>query len=343
LRFLIALASLAALAAGQVQPGVDRVIFDTDCAYFNDDGAALVMLLQKPDRVNILGLTVVPGNLWPLEGAEDMFRILDVMKKGAIPLYLGAGAPLVHTRVMAEKENHDWGPIEYLGMFGQDPPEKKQKTARRASHRSAVDFLTETIDREPGEVTLLAIGPMTNIAIALRMRPDLETKIKRIVFMGGAVHVPNYDKRAAEFNFWFDPEAASIVLHSAIKEKIMFGLDICNHAQINKTHYDQIVSAKTPVTELFKEDMAKRFKQNPDYKTYIWDCLAAAYLLDQSFVTKRETAYLDVDTTFGANYGAVKPLDRAIAPDATPVEVMLDLDFPKFFALYKSLLTQPVQ
>ena len=60
-------------------------------------------------------------------------------------------------------------------------------------------------------------------------------------------------------------------------------------------------------------------------------------------MTKHESAYLDVDTTFGKNYGAVKPLDRTIAPDATPVEVMLDLDFAKFFALYKDLLTQPLQ
>ncbi|HML15969.1 MAG TPA: nucleoside hydrolase [Bryobacteraceae bacterium] len=343
MRLLTWLTLVASLAAAQGPSGPDRVIFDTDCAFFNDDGAALAMLLEKPDKVNVLGLTVVPGNLWPLQGAEDMFRILDVMKRGAIPLYLGAATPLVHTRAMAEKENHDWGPIPYLGMFGQDPPEKKQKTARRASHRSAVDFLIDTIDREPGEVTLLAIGPMTNIAIALRMRPDLETKIKRIVFMGGAVHVPNYDQRAAEFNFWFDPEAASIVLRSAIKEKIMFGLDICNHARINKTHFDQIVAAKTPVTELYKEDLGKRFKEHPDLQTYIWDCLAAGYLLDPSFVTKHETAYLDVDTAFGKNYGAVKPLDRALAPDATPVEVMLDLDFAKFFALYKDLLTQPLE
>lgn len=343
MRLPIAIALFAALAAAQTQDSADRVIFDTDCAYFNDDGAALVMLLQRPEKVNVLGLTIVPGNLWPLQGAEDMFRVLDIMRKGAIPLHLGAEAPLIHTRVMAEKENHDWGPIEYLGAFGQALPDKKQKVARRASHRSAVDFLIDTIDREPGEVTLLAIGPMTNVAIALRMRPDLETKIKRIVFMGGAVHVPNYDKRAAEFNFWFDPEAASIVLRSAIKEKIMFGLDICNHARIDKANYDQIVAIKTPVTELYKEDMGKRFKKDPAAQTYIWDCLAAGYLLDPSFVTKHETAYLDVNTTFGKDYGAVEPLDRSLAPDATPVEVMLDLDFAKFFTLYETLLTQPPQ
>ena len=87
--------------------------------------------------------------------------------------------------------------------------------------------------------------------------------------------------------------------------------------------------------------MGKSFKK-PDAHSYVWDCLAAAYLLDPKFVTKRETAYLDVDTTFGKNYGAVIPLDRSLAPQATAVEVMLDLNFERFFALYKTLLTAPV-
>src|SRR5262249_32142380 len=154
----------------------------------------------------------------------------------------------------------------------------------------------------------------------------------RIVFMGGTVHERNYDGRAAEFNFWFDPEAAQIVLRSAIAQKSMFGLDICNRAKLDKPLYDQIVAVKTPVTVLFHEDLGKQFSK-PNASTYIWDCLAAAYLLDSSFVTKRETALLDVDTAFGKNYGAVIPLDKSLAPDATPVEVMLDLDSPKFFGM----------
>ena len=183
---------------------------------------------------------------------------------------------------------------------------------------------------------------MTNIAILLRLRPDLETKIRRLVFMGGGVHVNALatDKRAAEFNFWFDPEAAQIVLRSAIPEKVMIGLDLCEHAHLDKAHFDQIVAAKTPVTELYRRDLEKRFQKDPGARLGIWDCLAAAYVIDQKWVTKRESAYLDVDTEFGKNYGAVKPLDKSIAPDATPVVVLLDMDFEKFFALYKELLTR---
>src|SRR6266404_3099000 len=299
------------------------------------------MLLQRPRQVDVLGLTLVPGNLWPAEGSGYMFRILELMKRPEIPMHWGAQMPLIHTRAMAQKENREWGPIGFLGAFAGDPP--REAHPPKMARRHAVDFLIDTIDQSSGQVTVLAIGPMTNLAMALRLRPDLEKKIRRLVFMGGSVHVRNpKDGRAAEFNFWFDPEAAQIVLRSAIAKKIMFGLDICNRAPIRKTHFDQIVAVKTPVTELFREDMGNRypgFYKKPDAQSYICDCLAAGYLLDPGFVTKRETAYLDVDTVFGKNCGAVIPLDRTLAPKATAVEVMLDLDFARFFGLYKRLLT----
>ncbi len=327
------------LAAG-LCAAQERIIFDTDSAIFNDDGAALVMVLQKPEQIDTLGVTLVPGNLWPSQGAEYMLRVLDLMKKSAVPMFMGARAPLVHTRAMAEKEKRDWGPIEYMGAFGGPEKPGKSTVQRRLSRKHAVDFMIDMISQSPAPVTVLAIGPMTNLAMTLRLRPDLEKKIGRLVFMGGTVHGRNYDGRAAEFNFWFDPEAAQIVLRSGIPQKIMFGLDICNRATLDKAGYDAIASVKTPVTALFREDLGKQFAKDPNASTHIWDCLAAGYLIDPTFVTKRETAYLDVDTAFGKNYGAVIPLDRSMAPDATPVEVMLDLDFPKFFEMYKTLLTK---
>lgn len=336
MRFLLLFFAALAIAYAQPEP----VIVDTDCAIFNDDGAALAMVLQDPDKSEVLGITLVPGNLWPSEGAEYMFRVIDALRRPGIPLHFGARAPLLHTAEMAQKENREWGPIEYMGAFAEDQPEPKKNIEHRASHKNAVDYIVDTILQEPGPVTFLELGPMTNLAIALRLHPEIAPKIKRLVFMGGAVHARGTDGRAAEFNFWFDPEAASIVLRSAIAQKIMIGLDICDHAQLDKAHYGQIVAKKTPITELYRDDIGKRFKKNPEGKFFIWDCIAAAYLSDSSFVTKKESAYLDVNTTFGKDYGAVIPLDRALSPDATPVQVMLDLDFPKFFEIYKTLLTK---
>jgi inosine-uridine nucleoside N-ribohydrolase len=135
--------------------------------------------------------------------------------------------------------------------------------------------------------------------------------------MGGAVHVPGNSTKKAEFNFWFDPEAAQIVFRSAIPKKIMFGLDATNHAPIRKPDYDQIVATKTPITDLYAEDMGNRFpgfNKNPDAVTYMWDALVSAYLLDPSIVTATQSRYLDVDARFGPAYGAVTALDRTLAP-----------------------------
>ena len=109
----------------------------------------------------------------------------------------------------------------------------------------------------------------------------------------------------AEFNFWFDPEAAQAVLRSRIPEKVMFPLDICNRAVLNNARFAEIIAAKTPLTERYKEDYGMRypgFLKNPNATGFLWDELAAAWLLDTGFVTKSETSWLDIDTRFGKTY-----------------------------------------
>ena len=337
------------LAAGVWAAGRDTVLFDTDSGLFGDDGAALTMLLRSPSQVTIPGITVVPGNVWPAQGAEYMLHILDLLKHPLMPVFTGAETPLLHTAAMAHESERRWGKLEFMGAFAEDPKEVKPAPGARLSERrphreGAVEFLISEIERHPGETTILAIGPMTNIALALRLRPEIETRIKRIVFMGGNIGVPGNASAGAEFNFWFDPEAARIVMRSRIPQKVMFGLDICNTAPIRKQEFDQIVAVHTPITDLFREDLGNRypgFLHNPGATGYLWDSLAAAYLLDPGFVTRSETRYLDVLTAWGRFYGSTVPLDRRTAPDATPVTVMLALDFPRVFALYKDKLTRP--
>jgi len=330
--------------------GRDLVLFDTDSCVFCDDGAALVMLLRSPEQVLVSGITVVPGNVWPAQGAEYMFHLLDLLKHPQLPVYTGAQGPLINTAAMAQEFARRWPGVTYSGAFALKPEVVKPTpgahlTRRAPHHEAAVEFLIGEIERHPGEVTILALGPMTNIALALRMKPEIETRIKRIVFMGGNLNVGGNASTSAEFNFWFDPEAARIVLRSRIPQKIMFGLDICNTAPIHKAEFDQIAAAGTPITDLFKEDLGTRypgFLKNPNATGYLWDSLAAAYLLDPSFVTRSESHYLDVTTVWNKYYGATVPMDRdrRVAPDATPVTVMMELDFKKVFALYKDKLTR---
>jgi inosine-uridine nucleoside N-ribohydrolase len=162
--------------------------------------------------------------------------------------------------------------------------------------------------------------------------------------MGGNVKAPGNASPAAEFNFWFDPEAARIVLRSRIPQKVMFALDICNTAPLRKAEFDQIANSRTAIGGLYREDLGNRypgFLRKPDAIAYMWDSLAAAYLLDPGFVTKADVRYLDVFTVWNKFYGSTVPLDRRLAPEATPVTFMLELDFKRVFGLYKDKLTKP--
>lgn len=348
-RMVLAVLVLAMLSLPAMSVAArETVIIDTDSGLFGDDGAAVTMLLRSPEQVAVPGITIVPGNVWSGQGAEYMLHILDLLKQPQVPLYLGAEAPLLHTAAMAREYGRRWGATEFIGAFATDPGEIKpapgaKLSAHRPHRESATAFLISEIERHPGEVTILAIGPMTNIALALRLKPEIETKIKRIVFMGGNIKVAGNASPAAEFNFFFDPEAARIVLRSRIPQKVMFGLDICNTAPIRKAEFDQVIAVRTPLTDLVREDLGNRypgFFKHPEGKAYMWDSLAAAYLLDPGFVTKSETRYLDVMSAWGKFYGSTVPLDRRVAPEATPVLVALELNYHRVFELYKDKLTR---
>jgi len=310
----------------------DRMVFDTDCGFFGDDGSALVMVLRSSDKVQVDAITTVSGNVWAAESPGYVKEILALLGHPEMRPEVGAQMPLIHTPALAKLEE----PLEFQGAFS------RAEQIAPPVRVTAIAALRDAIERHPGHMTILALGPMTNVAMLLRLHPDLETKIQRIVFMGGNVHVGGNASPAAEFNFWFDPEAAQVVLRSRIPEKVMFPLDICNRAVLTMARFDEIVAVKTPITERYRKDYGERypgFLTNPQATGYLWDELAAAWLLDTGFVTKSETTYLDIDTRFGKTYGATISLDRKLAPEATPVRVMLDLDFPHVWGLYKRLLT----
>ena len=323
-----------------------RLIFDSDSAVFNDDAAALAMLLQRRDVVEILGVTLVAGNHTVPQGSEHMLHLLELTGATDIPLYLGADAPLVNTPARAARQEAQWGPISFKGAFDAGPevlpPHGGRVAATRPQPTHAVPFIIDTIEQYPDEVTLVVVGPMTNLAMAFRRRPDLAEHVKSLVFMGGNARVPGNVTPAAEFNIWFDPEAAAAVLASPIPRIVMFGLDITNHAPIRKTQFESIVEVDTPLTRLMRHDMGPRFERDESATYYVWDCITAAWLVDPSVVTVSERLPIEVDTTFGPSYGGTRVAEEASA-DGRLVEVMLDLDVEKFYRMYKGLLTRPLE
>lgn len=313
-------------------PACPQILLDTDSGFFGDDGVALTMLLRSDRAEELRGITVVSGNVWAREGVGYMARTAKLLGAGGIPVLAGSEAPLLHTAGMRAKESA----VGYDGAFGMPLPATEVPGG-------GVEFLIRTVEANPGRVAILAIGPLTNIAMALRMRPDIATKIATVVILGGNIHVPGNATPKAEFNFWFDPEAAQVVMRSAISNKILFPLDVCNTAKLARATFDRVVAVRTPITDLYREDFGNRypgFLKDPKVESFLWDELAAAAVADPSVVTGSERALLDVETTFGSAYGAVHPLDKSLAPDATPVTVVTKIDMPRVLDRYVAALTR---
>ena len=304
---------------------------DTDCGFFGDDGAALVLIARSPQPFRLAGVSTVSGNVWGRSAFAYTGEILRLLGRPQTPLFLGAERPLVHTAEMSKRE----GKLQFAGAFALPEPPRAAVSSR------AVEAFIDAVERAPGQFTVLALGPLTNLALAFRLRPGLDARIRRLVVMGGNVRVPGNVTAAAEFNFWFDPEAAQAVLRSRIPEKVLVALDLSNQAVVRKSHFDEIVAMATPITARYREDAGHRwpgFLTDPAATGFLWDELAAAWLVDPSIVTAEETLYLDVVGEFGPRYGAVVPLDRAQDPRATPVRFLRTLDFPRLWKLYKSLM-----
>jgi inosine-uridine nucleoside N-ribohydrolase len=299
------------------------LIIDTDPTAFSDDNAALVMCFRG--GANVSGVTTVSGNCWAQDGLRHARKTVQLLGR-RVPVHMGAIDPRKHTALKAKQQ----GPVEFYGAFGTPRPRSRKSTA--------FDFLVQKLEASEG-VDILAIGPLTNIAMLVEKRPDLAARIRRLIIMGGNVYVPGNATRSAEFNFWFDPEAAAIVLRSSIPHKLLFGLDICNQVVVGRDVFDRIVQRRTPVTRLYEASFGHDFPgfyRKPDAKAYLWDELAAAYVLDPAVVKKSEKRYLDVVTDFGPEYGKVIVHDRM--EGSTKVEIMLEADAQRALDLYVSLL-----
>ncbi|MEC5325152.1 nucleoside hydrolase [Aurantimonas sp. A3-2-R12] len=181
----------------------EKVIFDTDPG--QDDAVAILTALASPDEIDILGIVTVAGNIPLHHTTRNALRLLQLAGRTEVPVHAGCERPMLRNLVTAE---HVHGPT---GLDGPDLPEPT--LAARDAH--GVDFLIETIRAHPpGTIRLLALGPLTNVAIAMTKAPDIAARLKDIVLMGGGCFEAGNITPAAEFNIFVDPEAAAIVFAS---------------------------------------------------------------------------------------------------------------------------------
>jgi purine nucleosidase len=328
-----------------------KVIIDQDAAGpAGTDQQSILLLVQSP-AVEVLGITVVTGDMWLTEEVAHTLRMLELIERTDIPVVPGAEYPLVRSKEETEQWEQRFGAVAWLGAWTLrryhapkelgDFPEGKPTTM--PADEDAAHFLVRMVRKYPGQITIYEGGPMTNLALAISIDPDFPRLAKELVFMGASLNPQTSDPEFAnmprhEFNLWFDPEAAHIVLRAPWKRIVCTPVDISLKTSMTAEFLSTIKSSTSPAARYLGKYTELRGGFN-----YLWDELAAAAWIDPSLITKRETRLMDVDLGRGAGYGNVLTWDERDKPklEAQPVEIQVDLDTARFYKLMADLLTAP--
>ncbi len=350
-RIAVAVA-LCLLAASLVLPyrsaqaqAREKVLLDTDMVEAFDDGIAMLLLASAPN-VELLGVTTLSGNSWVETGTANALRQLEEAGLARIPVAKGLECPLRpnrHELFKLERRLVGRGHDYWVGSFGLERPASWQaayeaaygaKPAVKPVDRHAVNFIIDTVRANPGQVTIAAIGPCGNLALALRMAPDIAPLIRRVVYMGGAFFQQGNTTPAAEFNWYFDPEAARIAVRSPLKEQIVLGLDVCEKVAFRREHYDRLLKtlAGHPMGRMLRSTfVGQSFEKNPDFTHFVWDVLVAAVIIDPTLITEETTQFIDVNDQPGLSYGQSLAYAEDAPQGAQKARIVKTVDVPRFW------------
>ena len=265
--------------------GPYRVVIDTDPGV--DDALALLLAMRSPE-LKIEAITPVAGNV-PLDlTLPNALRMVEIAGRTDIPVAAGARSPLVRrlvTATYAHGEN---------GLGGAVFPDPKTKPVATP----AAEMIQQIVRRYPSEVTLITIGPLTNVATALNSDPDLASMVRALVMMGGSLSGGNITP-AAEFNVYVDPEAARIIFQSGIPIT-MVGLDVTRKTSLTEEHVRTLEAARNPVSQAAAKIGRNAINRNRERGFLVGpnmhDSLAVAGFLDLA-ILKLQDYYVDVETT----------------------------------------------
>ncbi len=274
-----------------------KIIIDTDPGV--DDLLATLLALASPE-VEVIGLTTVFGNVDADLTTANALAILEVAGRTGIPVARGASGPLVGAF------NGGVPHIHGVSGLGDNPTSRPATTVIPLD---AADFIVRQVEAAPGEVTLFAIGPLTNIAEAARRDPDLPFRVHELVIMGGNAYVPGNLTPTAEANIFQDPEAAASVLNLGWP-MTMVGLDVTDQVTLTPEQIDRIGAGSTPLDHMLTAAMAgyQRFHETaiPGYRGLCpHDATALCWLL-QPDLFEAVSRTIRVETT-GANRGKTWP------------------------------------
>ncbi len=291
-----------------------KLIIDTDPGH--DDALAILMTLLS-DQFDVLAITTVAGNATIKKVTRNAQAILDLIGSHA-PVFSGIDKPLKRKLVTAVVHGES-------GLAGFDTTNTDYKVTKNAPEK-----IVELVKANPGEVTILALGPLSNIARAIQLDSQFSSKVKQLVIMGGAIDVPGNKNRVAEFNFFVDPEAANLVFKSKIP-KVLVPLDACNEIVLQvedfqKVENDNLKSILIPMMEHF---IAGLTSDEGTTGILVYDALAAYYLLNPNAFTLKSMNVV-IETQGQHTFGMSVAEKRPHKVENTNVEVVVGIDDQQF-------------
>lgn len=358
---------------GQAADDVKKVVLDTDMVELFDDGMAM-FLLDKAPNIDLLGVTVVAGNTPMPRGVATGVRQLEAIESDT-PIYEGSRMGIRNWRTIPEvleaelaispivswggylrlprpddidrDPMADWVDV-YQYLYGEAPSYPYVYGPGNPDpdgNREAVDFLIQTVNKYPGEVTLVVIGPVTNIARAIMEDPTFPSKVKEIAYMGGSFYLPGNSSASAEFNWWGDPDAAKISVrqqwgdpesesYQVYGNQMITGLEANENtgAMPEDLYLEMVANTYPGMRELFDARDESRKAEGRDLApSNIWDLFAAAWVIEPSIVLSWNDAprpedgvpqpisgvYVDVNMEMGPDYGRSIAYREDVGPVGT--------------------------
>jgi purine nucleosidase len=336
-----------------------KVIVDQDARGPGTSDQQAILVFLQSEKFDVLGITTVSGDQWVKEETAHTLRMLEISGHTDVPVYQGAEFPLINSKEESERWEAMYGKFEYKGAWTDKfkanrsivfdmpyhnpdvvPPLPEGEPHIKAQSESAAEFIVRMVHKYPGEVVLWAGGPLTNYALALKLDPSVATLAKEFVMMGSGLYAdkgamdPHALDGRREFNWWFDPEAARIVLRAPWKKVTITPIDISVKTRYTLEMKAAIAKAGTPLAD---------YLDKYSLPGYMWDEIAGIALIDPSIITGQKQLYMDIDIDHGASYGKTIFWDPSatVPPYLRLANVQFDIDAEKFYRIYLDLMTRP--
>ncbi|MCG3141361.1 MAG: Pyrimidine-specific ribonucleoside hydrolase RihA [Anaerolineae bacterium] len=310
----------------------ESILIDTDPGI--DDAMAILFALKAPE-LEVYALTTVYGNHFVEITTRNALRLLELASRDEIPVARGASAPLVREYTSPPTFVHGSDGLGDAGLT--DEPDDEP------AHARAAQFIVEAVMSHPGEITLVPLGPLTNIAMALKLEPRLVKATKRVVLMGGAAFAPGNVSPVAEANIYNDPEAAAVVF-GAGWDVTMVGLDVTTRIDMSRAYIDALAATRAPYAELVAR-MAPHYQtfharayQN-DGALHTHDPAVIAYLI-QPALFQTASYRVRVDTS-GVCTGKIVVDREGKWYDGVATNICVGVDEAGVLELFRERITRP--